>query len=100
MEKERQKEEERCHNTDKLYQAQSTLLYGCLQFNLQLILILVRQHKPRKDNNAGKHGSGKRGRQITRWIDSIKEAKAFSVQELSRAINDTIWRSQLNQVIT
>lgn len=33
-------------------------------------------------------GSKKRGRPNTRWIDSIKEARGASLQELSGAVED------------
>lgn len=47
----------------------------------------------------GKIGSSRKRRPNTRWIDSIKEARGMSLQELIRAVKDrTLWTSLILRV--
>lgn len=54
-----------------------------------------------KYNNAKKHGKqGEKKRMMIRWIDSIKEAIAWSMQDLNRDVSDrTFWRSEIHRLI-
>lgn len=45
-------------------------------------------------------GSRKRGRARKRWINSLKEATGMSLQELSRAVEDTTWWTSLIHKVT